>query len=382
MSYLYRTVNAVISPQLSQELTLSPASLGFLTSTYFLAFGLAQLPLGMLLDRFGPRRVEPALLGLAALGALLFSRAQSLGALVVARGLIGVGVGACLMAPLKAIATWFPEARRASLSGWMMVAGGLGALAATTPLELALGHVGWRGIFLGLAACSLLVGGFIAWRVPDVPHVVPPGLGQQWAGVVAVLADRRFWWIAPLAALGMGSFMAIQSLWAVPWLMEVDALTRAQAAGQLSSMGVVIVGGYAGIGLASTRLAKSGIHPRHLVLAGFGLSVLALFALVFLGGPRELLWPVYALGTAVNVLTFAVLNEGFPASVAARANTALNLLMFAGTFLLQWGIGLIVEAVGDRALGLRVAFAIIVVLEAASVAWFASGFARHGRPER
>ena len=148
LSYLFRTVNAVISPELSRDLSLNPSSLGLLTSAYFLAFGAAQLPVGMLLDRYGPRRVEPVLLSIAALGALLFAYAESLAGLAFARAVIGLGVCACLMAPLKAIATWFPRERQASLSGWMMVAGGLGALAATTPLEMALRVAHWRTIFV------------------------------------------------------------------------------------------------------------------------------------------------------------------------------------------------------------------------------------------
>ena len=166
LSYLFRTVNAVISPELSRDLALNSSSLGLLTSAYFLAFGAAQLPVGMLLDRYGPRRVEPVLLGVAAVGALLFAYAESLPGLAFARAVIGLGVCACLMAPLKAIATWFPRERHASLSGWIMVAGGLGALAATTPLELALRNISWRGIFVVLAALTFVVAALIVWRVP------------------------------------------------------------------------------------------------------------------------------------------------------------------------------------------------------------------------
>ena len=148
LSYLYRTANAVISPDLTRELALNPASLGLLTGAYLLAFGLMQIPAGMLLDRFGPRRVEPALLAVAAIGAIWFGLADSLIGLVAARALIGAGVCVCLMAPLKAIAMWYPRERQPSLAGWMMVAGGFGALAATAPLEAALHLTTWRTIFI------------------------------------------------------------------------------------------------------------------------------------------------------------------------------------------------------------------------------------------
>ena len=129
LSYLFRTANAVIGPVLAQELSLGDNALGLLTSTYFLAFGAAQLPLGMLLDRFGPRRVEAGLLVLAATGATVFSMSTTLSGLAIGRALIGLGVSACLMASFKAFAQWFPANRQASLTGWIMASGGLGALA-------------------------------------------------------------------------------------------------------------------------------------------------------------------------------------------------------------------------------------------------------------
>ena len=150
---------------------LDAASLGFLTSAYFLAFGLMQIPVGMLLDRYGPRRVEPVLLAIAAAGALLFGLADGLPGLTLARAIIGGGVSACLMAPLKGIAMWYPPERHASLSGWMMVAGGLGALAATTPLEYALRFVELaHDVRRARRGHALSVALWIAWRVPDTPR--------------------------------------------------------------------------------------------------------------------------------------------------------------------------------------------------------------------
>ena len=128
LSYLLRTVNAVISPELTHDLGLTSGSLGLLTSAYFVAFGAMQLPAGMLLDRYGPRRVEPVLLLIAGVGTLWFAMAESVSSLLAARALIGAGVAVCLMAPMKAIAAWYPAERQASLSGWVMVAGGRGRI--------------------------------------------------------------------------------------------------------------------------------------------------------------------------------------------------------------------------------------------------------------
>jgi len=383
LSYLFRTVNAVISPELVRDVALDPASLGLLTSAYFLAFSAAQIPVGMLLDRYGPRRVESVLLAIAAGGALLFATAESLAALAIARAVIGLGVCACLMAPLKALAAWHPPERLGSLAGWIMVAGGLGALAATTPLELALRVTSWRHIFVALAVVTLAVALFIAWRVPDIARPVHAvGFAVQWAGVRRVFRHPRFWWIAPLGAFCMGSFFAIQGLWAVPWLMEVEGYTRAAAARNLQWMSVATLTGFVLLGAFGTPLARRGVHARHVFAAGFGMAVLALGAIFLRLSGGVLWWALYGLGTAVNVLAFAVLNEGFGRDLAGRSNTALNLMMFGGSFAAQWGIGVVAEAARrgfalDEAGGLRAAFGLVLAGNVLTYAWFARGWRKH-----
>ena len=384
LSYLYRTVNAVISPELSRDLALNPSSLGLLTSAYFIGFAAMQIPVGILLDRYGPRRVEPVLLAVAAGGAALFAFAESLTGLAVARALIGAGVCACLMAPLKAIAAWYPADRHASYSGWIMVAGGVGALATAVPLEFALKFMPWRGVFVGLSAVTLAVAITIWWRVPDIEKPVDSGgLATQFAGVRRVFVHPRFWWLAPVAGFAMGSFMAIQGLWAVPWLMDVEGSTRATAANHLLAMNAVIMLCYALLGFFGTRLAHRGVHARHLFAAGFAVNVVAL-ALIVAGVPGSYVWwSLFGLGAAVNVLAFTVLNEGFGRELAGRTNTTLNLLMFTGSFVTQWGIGVVVDAARalyalDTAGALRVAFAVILVGDVVTYAWFVRGWKRFG----
>jgi len=384
LSYLYRTVNAVISPELSSSLGVSASSLGLLTSAYFVAFAAMQLPAGMLLDRFGPRRVEPVLLAVAGLGALAFAASDGLAGLVLARALIGAGVAVCLMAPLKGIATWYTAERQASLAGWMMVAGGIGALLSTAPLAAALSVLSWRGIFVVLAAATFASALWIVIVVPDVP--TPPriaGWAQQWAGTRSVFRSARFWWIAPLSATAMGSFMAIQGLWSVPWLMEVDGYSRTIAADHLLLVGIVILAGYLGLGVFATALRRRGIAARHLFAAGFGLHTLMLGLIITRALPSTYVaWALYGLGSAVNVLGFTVLGEGFPRELSARANTALNLLMFSCSFAMQWGIGIVIDAARaafgvETAGALRIAFVLVLAADALALAWFAFGWRRH-----
>ena len=169
LSYFFRNVNAVIAKDLVREFGLAPSDLGLLTSAYFLAFGLAQLPVGVFLDRYGPRRVVATLLCVTALGAFMFGGAGGFGTLAVGRALIGLGVSACLMGAIKAFTLWFPLSRLATMSGWYIFFGGVGGLAATAPVEAALGTIGWRVMFYGLAAASLAVAALIALCVPEKP---------------------------------------------------------------------------------------------------------------------------------------------------------------------------------------------------------------------
>jgi len=383
MSYLFRTVNAVISPELTRELGLSAGALGLLTSTYFVAFASMQIPAGMLLDRYGPRRVEPVLLVVAAIGTFAFAAADGLPGLTVARALIGAGVSVCLMAPLKGIAVWYPPHRQASLAGWIMVAGGTGALVATAPVELALRVVDWRTLFAIFGVITLAVAAAIAWRVPDLPRVAnPPSFAVQWEGVRRVFSEPRFWWIVPVGAIGMGSFMAIQGLWSVPWMMEVEGLSRAEAARILLAMGVLTLAGYLGLGLFATRLAARGFGPRHMYLTGWTLHVVALVAIVLQAPGAPFWWCAYGFGAAANILAFTVLNQGFPTALAGRANTAVNLTMFVGSFAAQWGIGVIADVVrgatgASAAEGLRTAFVIVLALVAAAYLWFLAGWKRY-----
>jgi hypothetical protein len=210
-------------------------------------------------------------------------------------------------------------------------------------------------------------------------------LGQQWAGVVRIYRHPRFWWMAPLGGFAMGGFAAIQGLWAVPWMMEVEGLTRAHAAHRLLAMGIAGLAGYVLIGLLATPLARSGVHPRHLFCSGFAVNTLALALIAGEVAGGSAWWSLYGLGACANVLGFAVLSEGFPTDLAARANTAFNLMMFAGSFILQWGLGVIVDlarviAGATTAGGLRFAFLTMLAINIATFAWFLRGWRRFAVP--
>lgn len=376
LSYLYRTANAVIGPVLTAELALGAGSLGLLTSAYFLSFAAAQLPLGMLLDRFGARRVESGLLLIAATGAATFAIGKSIGDLTFSRGLIGLGVSACLMAAFKAFSLWFPADRQASLTGWIMTSGGLGALAATAPLEAALQVAGWREIFVGLAGLTLVVAIWLFLSVPErTDGAKPEPLAAQWAGVRQVFASAHFWRFAPLGLTLVGGFMAVQSLWSVSWLMQVNGYARAVAADHMAGMSAAMLIAYLLIGLLATGLARRGIKPLMLLAAGLGLSLLTLALIVTQAVEHTyLLWIAYGSFSSFGTLAYSQAAAGFAVALSGRANTAFNLMVFVGAFGVQWGLGLLIDLLQAQgqtaAMAHRNALLALLGAQLAAYLWF------------
>ena len=231
LSFLFRNANAVISKDLAAEFSLSSSELGLLTSAYFLAFAAMQIPVGIFLDRYGPRRVTSGLLLVLAAGAGAFAIAGGLGPLALGRALIGVGASACLMGSMKAYSIWFPLDRMATLNGWTMAIGALGAVAATAPVEFAASLIGWRVMFGGLAMITLAVAACLFLLVPEK---IVPGARELWSEqvgkIVSIFKVPAFWRIGiPLIVL-QGTYQALFGLWLVPWLMDTQTLSRGTAA--------------------------------------------------------------------------------------------------------------------------------------------------------
>ena len=322
VSYIFRTVNAVIAPDLVADLGLSPADLGLLTSAYFLAFAAFQLPLGVLLDRFGPRRVEALLLLIAAAGALQFACAESLSGLIVGRALIGLGVSACLMAAFKSFSGWLSPERIPFANGMQMVSGGLGALTATTPVQAALQVTDWRGVFTVLAGLALLAAVVIFLTVPEKQGIkVDQSLREQLAGLWTVLTDRHFWQIAPWAFTAQSAYLSIQGLWSGPWLRDVAGLERDAVAQMLWWIAVAMIAGYFGFGSLAGRLAKKGIRPAVVATSGMGVFLLIQLLLVLFPAWPTLLWLSFGLFGTACILPYAVLAQVFPKHLTGRCNT-------------------------------------------------------------
>jgi MFS family permease len=343
LSYLYRTVNAVLAPEIGRAIHLGASDIGLMTGVYFITFAAAQLPLGILLDRFGPRRVEAILLCFAAAGALAFSLAGSVPALVAGRALVGFGVSSCLMAALKANTQFFPATRLPLMNGVILGAGGLGAIAATAPIQVALTLTDWRGVYGGVAALTLASAAFLWLTVPDRPLGGGSSLRAQIADVAEIYRDAGFWRVAPATMLSLGSFMSVQGLWAGPWLRDVAGMTPEQSATGLTVMAAAMAVGYLSVGAMAERLEKLGVPPITQGAVGMGLHVVALGAMAAGWSAAPLaLAAVYGLtGTACSI-NYAVLTRRFPLRLAGRVNTSLNLTIFVAAFIIQWGLGAVI----------------------------------------
>ncbi|MBI4293722.1 MAG: MFS transporter [Betaproteobacteria bacterium] len=373
LSYLFRTINAMISPDLVRDLGVNPSELGLLTSAYLISFALFQLPLGVLLDRFGPRRVNAALLLCAAAGAGLFAAAQNLPGLVIARTLIGFGVSACLMSAIKAFVLWFPMSRLATVNGWLLAAGGLGAMTATAPVEAALKLTDWRGVFVALAGVALAVAALVFFVVPDKKDSNSrESAAELLSGIRKVFANGFFWRLGLLLTFVMGGFMSIQGLWFAPWLRDVVGLSRPQVAETLLLLAIATTLGFALLGSGADRLARFGIDPQSTMKLTVGVSIV-LFFLIVIGVKSVWIPVVYTFCATGSMLIYPILSKHFPKQLAGRVNTALNLLAFLGAFAAQWGIGVVINLwpaseSGYALAGYRAAFGMMLGLQLVSFA--------------
>ena len=379
ISYFFRNANAIIEADLVRELGLGPAELGLLTSVYFFSFAAFQLPLGILLDRYGPRRTEAILLLFAAMGAWIFSQSDSLLGLIFGRLLIGLGVSACLMAAFKAYVIWFPSERLPMINGLQMVAGGLGALGATTPLQSALSFSDWRGIFAILAIITvfsaIIVWGLLPEKQNDVEQ--QPELITQFKEIGKVFRSPVFWSIAPFAAISGGTNMAIHGLWIKPWLRDVAGIGVDSAAQLLFAMTMASITGFLSLGIIAERVSQLfDFRPITIGVFGMTLFLLAQSAMAYgcISSPLLLVILLGFFGTS-SILIFAGYAQIFPKNFSGRVSTILNFLIFVSAFILQWGIGVIIEMWPPTGSGYdpesyQAAIGALVLLQAAGLAWY------------
>lgn len=376
LSYFYRAANAVIAPDLVRDLALTAAQLGLMTSLFYAAFAAVQLPLGSLLDRYGPRWVTPALMLVGALGSVLFALAESFAMLALARATIGVGMAGVLMGALKAFSSWFSPQRFATVSGLFMSLGSSGALVAATPLAWLSLTFGWRAAFLwGSLAVVASAAAIMIWS-----RNTPPGVSWRYdaggGGLESVFRSSGFWRIAPLTFFLTGTQLAVHTLWGGPYLSHVWGMDALGTGNLLLLMALGVMTGFLLWGWLADRF---GLARMVVVSTSLFLLPQFLFALPGLGYSASLLGPLYALfglSGASNVLLLAHARAIFPKAITGRAVTATNLFGIGGSALLQWFMGVLIGLFAPDALGrypqeaYSVAFAFTALGGLAALLWY------------
>lgn len=358
-SALVRAITATLSPVLTQEFGLQARDLGLLAGGYFFGFAAMQLPLGRWLDRHGPQRVILYFLGLAVMGCVAFSLATSFAGMLAARVLVGMGVSACLMAPLTGFRRWLAPGALLRANSWMLMTGSLGMLASTLPVQWLMPLTGWRPLFWILAALIVLCMAVIAWVVPAwglSPAAAAPVSPTGSAAVsgaaspastsyAEVWRSRYFQKMSPLAFFNYGGLVAVQTLWAGPWMVRVAGYTPLESATGLFYLNACMLVTFWGWGLLNPALARRGWSADRLIAWGVPLSLLVLAANIAGGSSTGWLgWALFCMTSSVMGLAQPAIGMAFAPSLAGRALSAYNLMIFAGVFVVQWGIGLLIDA--------------------------------------
>lgn len=356
-SQFFRGANAVIAPDLQRDLALSSEALGGLTAAFFYAFAVAQIPLAVVLDRLGARRIMTALTLAGAGASVLFAQAEGVAGATAARALLGIGMAANLMGTLKLVSRWFLPHEFATVSGFVLAVGTAGNMLAGTPLVLLVGAVGWRTAFvlIGVATAAVALafaavvrdapagGGWSAAAPPPGRAASAPGEGAATTGAMArtLLGSRDFWLISLGAFCRYGTFAAIQALWVGPWLIDVVGATPLLAGNLIVLMNVALVVGAPLGGWLSDRVLAS---RKRLALVGLGGLAAAELALAFAprGAPA---WQVaIALGalgllSSFGQVVYAHVKDVMPARMSAMAMTGVNFFVMLGAATYQHVMG-------------------------------------------
>ena len=350
-SALLRAVTATLAPTLTEEFALNARDLGLLAGGYFFGFAATQLPLGTWLDRYGPKRVILSFLLVAVAGCVAFSLATSFPGLLAARVLCGVGVSACLMAPLTGFRRWFTPTAQLRANSWMLMTGSFGMLASTLPVQWLMPVTGWRPLFWALAALIALSMAVIAWAVPKWESAPAAAAGAP-KGYAVVWRHAYFRRMAPIGFFTYGGMIAMQTLWAGPWMVRVAGYEPLEAAAGLFAINISMLCTFWSWGMVTPWLTRHGFTTERLIASGLPLSFVVLAAIIIAGpAAGAWSWALFCVSSTFVSLAQPAVGMVFPPAVAGRALSAYNLVIFAGVFVIQWGIGLLVDAFGAAGLG-------------------------------
>lgn len=344
LSSQLRGVTAALAPLFKAGFSLSSADLGLLAGSYFASFAIMQLPMGALLDRFGVRVVLVISLSIAALSCIFFAAADSFVALLSARFLTGVGVSACLIAPLTAARLWTTPALQQRLNSWMLMAGALGLILGTMPSEGLAAWLGWPTLFVGLGCLFGLVALLVGLKAPGHQRNLaspPQGLLN---GYRSILRTGFIWRIGALGFFNYAILVAVQTLWIGPWLTDVMGETTRGASLKLFYINVIMLVVFLMMGYLSPRFNTSAEDAEQLLRRWTPASVAVLVVIAAMGARADwYLFALYCIAAWPLSVTHPLVGQRSRPAIAGRAIAFFNLLLFVGVFLWQWSFGVLVS---------------------------------------
>ena len=377
LSCLLRAITATLSPVLTLEFQLMAADLGLLAGGYFLGFASMQIPLGYLLDKFGPKKIVSSFLLIAFIGTLSFALAQSFSGLLLSRILIGIGVSACLMAPLTGYRIWFAENQQQRANSWMLMIASSGFLSSTLPIQLLLPSLGWRWIFGGIAALILISIFLMLAFIPKWNHQKDESLenSERKGSLVDVWKNKFFISVIPMGLFNYGGLMAIQTLWAGPWMIRVAGYTPLESATGLFWINITMLISFFLWGYFLPRITNLGFSALKILKLGLPVSFLVMLIIIILGSKAGAFYiTLFILSSIFLSVTQPAVGLSFASHLAGKALTSFNLLIFLGTFIMQWVMGLVIDLVKifgyTEIIGFKAAFSFFLFLSLISYIFF------------
>ena len=377
LSCLLRAITATLSPVLTLEFELMAADLGLLAGGYFLGFASMQIPLGYLLDKFGPKKIVSSFLLIAFIGTLSFALAQSFSGLLISRILIGVGVSACLMAPLTGYRIWFAENQQQRANSWMLMIASLGFLSSTLPVQLLLPSLGWRWLFGGIAGLILISIFLMLAFIPKWDHQKNESLENpvRQGSLSDVWKNKFFISVIPMGLFNYGGLMAIQTLWAGPWMITVAGYTPLESATGLFWINITMLVSFFLWGYFLPRITNLGFSALKILKLGLPVSFLVMLTIIILGSKAGAFYiTLFILSSIFLSVTQPAVGLSFQSHLAGKALTSFNLLIFLGTFIMQWVMGLVIDLVKNygytEIIGFKAAFSFFLFLSLISYIFF------------
>lgn len=344
VSTLIRAITATLSPVFSTELGLSAGDLGLLAGGYFLGFAAMQLPNGYFLDKYGPKKVILFFLTIAFFSIIAFSKSENFFSLLLSRILIGVGVSVCLMAPLTGYRRWLPVDQQQRANAWMLMTGALGMLASTLPVQLLLPEIGWRNIFLILAGLIFTTIILITFIIPFWAKTETPIEDQGFSSYKIIWTHPYFLSLLPLGFFNYGGLQALQTLWAGPWMTNVSGFSPLQAATNLFWVNFSMLLTFFIWGFIYPYFHKRGISSDTIMIRCVPLSFLALGFIIYSGeNVNGFHFALFLIASVFVSLAQPAVGMAFPNAIAGKALSSYNLILFLGTFVVQWVIGILID---------------------------------------